>query len=230
MTLYIDVLTMHKRTSSVADAGRVEDYLTTIYRLEEALGIARTTDISRELGVTPATVSKVIKKLEEKNFVKRVRYKYVTLTDDGRKLAEQIIRKHRISEVFLVKILGFNDVEAHMYAHYLEHLPDVVIERAFEVIGKPSMCPHGNPIPGVERYKEELETLSTADIHQKCVVQRIAGEFVNILTYLHSLGIRIGSSITITRRGQRYVFVELENGSSIELPIYIARYIYVKCF
>ncbi|MEM2024730.1 MAG: metal-dependent transcriptional regulator [Desulfurococcaceae archaeon] len=126
---------------------RYEDYLVTIYRLEEALGEAKTSDIARELKVSPATVSKVIRQLESKGFVKREKYHYVKLIGRGRKIAELVVRKHRIAEVFLSNILGFNELDSHSYAHYLEHLPDVVIEKLYAYTNYPQYCPHGNDIP-----------------------------------------------------------------------------------
>lgn len=221
---------MQRKTTNIVDIGRIEDYLTTIYRFEEALGVARTTDISKELGVTPATVSKIIKKLEERNLVKRVKYKHITLTASGRRLAEQIIRKHRISETFLVKMLGFNEFEAHIYAHYLEHLPDVIIEKIFDLVGKPSRCPHGNPIPGSEEGEDELTSLSFVNKGVECVVKRIAGEFTGILEFIHSLGIKMGRKLDIIERNQRHIIIELEDSSCIRLPNYLAKYIFVKCY
>ncbi|MEM1645560.1 MAG: metal-dependent transcriptional regulator [Ignisphaera sp.] len=220
---------MQRRSVNSLSISRVQDYLTTIYRLEEALGVAKTTDISKELGVAPATVSKIIKKLGERNLVERVKYKYVKLTEEGKKMAEQIIRKHRISEVFLAHLLGFNEIEAHLYAHYLEHLPDIIIEKIYNVTGRPSKCPHGNPIPGVTESIEELISLNDVKDNQKCVIQRIAGEFLEILKYLYDLGIRIGTTIQRIEHTGKSVVLELEETSRVEIPIYFARYVFVKC-
>lgn len=208
---------------------RTEDYLATIYRLEESVGFAKITDISRELGVTPATVSKVIKKLKERNLVKWVKYRYVELTCEGRKMAEQIIRRHRIAEAFLFRILGFNEIESHHYAHYLEHLPEVVIERMFIVSGKPNRCPHGNTIPGGVVESEDLVSLANARIGQICVVKRIAGEFTKVLTYLHNVGIRINESIKILGYSDKGVLLKLDNDVDIEIPVYFARFVFVRC-
>lgn len=208
---------------------RTEDYLATIYRLEESIGFAKITDISRELGVTPATVSKIIKKLKEKNLVKWVKYRYVELTNEGRKMAEQIIRRHRIAEAFLFRVLGFNEIESHQYAHYLEHLPDVIIERMFIAIGKPSKCPHGNTIPGGMVEHEDLVSLVNAKVGQICIVKRISGEFIKVLTYLHNVGIRVNRSIEIIGYSDEGVMLKLDNDESIEIPIYFARFVFVKC-
>lgn len=208
---------------------RLEDYLTTIYRFEEALGIVRTTDISRELGVSPATVSKIIKKLEDKNLVKRVKYKYVQLTDEGKRIAEQIIRKHRIAEAFLYTVLGFNELDSHRYAHHLEHLPDVIIERIFDVIGRPSRCPHGNIIPGGETIDEALVSLDNIENSKICTIKRIAGELINVLEHLYKLGVTINSTIIVIEHTDRSVIIELINGLRVEIPNYFARFVFAKC-
>ncbi|MEM1639025.1 MAG: metal-dependent transcriptional regulator [Desulfurococcaceae archaeon] len=208
---------------------RVEDYLTTIYRLEEALDEARITDISRELKVSPATVSKIIGKLEERNLVIRVKYRGVKLTEKGRSLAERIIRKHRIAEVFLLKILGFDEVESHQYAHYLEHLPDIIVERMYESVGKPPLCPHGNKIPGTTSTMPKLIKLTETQPHQVCIVKRIAGEFADVLEYVHGIGIKVGASISVLKHTDERIIVKLQNNSESEIPFYIARFIYVEC-
>ena len=84
----------------------VEDYLVTIYRLEEAFGMARTTIIAKELNVKPGTVSKIVSKLELKGLVERTKYRGVKLTKEGRRIAEKIVWKHRIIERFLYDYVG----------------------------------------------------------------------------------------------------------------------------
>lgn len=211
---------------------QLEDYLTTIYRLEEALGFAKITDISRELRVSPATVSKTIKRLEGKNLVEREKYRFVKLTSAGRRIAEHIVRKHRIAEVFLFSVLGFNDLESHIYAHYLEHLPDIVIERLFVVMGKPAVCPHGNDIPGAVKPSNvgELVNLNSAKTGQVCVIMRVAGEFLETLEYLHSAGLSVHTSVKIVDRNVDKVVVEVYGNHRVDVPSYIARFVHVKCW
>lgn len=216
-------------SSTEISRSRVEDYLTIIYRLEEALGVTRITDISRELKVSPATVSKIVGKLEKRNLVKRIKYRYVQLTNEGKKIAEQIIRKHRIAEVFLSKMLGFDEVESHLYAHYLEHLPDVVVERIFVLVGKPDRCPHGNIIPGTEEVEEDIVSLGSVEKGQTCVIKRIAGEFIDVLEYLHNLGIRIGDAVMVVESNDRCVKLKNISGLLIEIPSYYIRFVFVKC-
>lgn len=125
----------------------IEDYLRAVYKLEELTGIAKTSMLARELGVTPATVVKMLTKLVHRGLVEWEPYKGFRLTPQGRRIAIRIVWKHRIAECFFNKLLGFDVTKSHEYAHVFEHLPDEVFERLYEILGKPSTCPHGSPIP-----------------------------------------------------------------------------------
>lgn len=209
---------------------RVEDYLTTIYRLEEAYGVAKITDISRELEVSPATVSKVVKRLERSGYIVRERYHYVALTPLGREVAEGIIRKHRIAELFLSRVLGFSDYESHYYAHHLEHLPDVVIDRIHELVGRLEYCPHGNPLPGSPRHEDEkLVRLSKVSVGEVCTIKRLVGELREILDYAGKELIKVGSVLRVVSVKPETVVVELEDSRLKEIPTRLANLIVVSC-
>jgi len=128
----------------------IEDYLRAIYKLEETHGIARTSMIAQELGVKPATVTKMLEKLARLGLVTWEPYRGVKLTEIGREIAKRIVRRHRIAECFFYHMLGFDPVKSHIYAHLVEHLPDEVFDRLYELLGRPSRCPHGSPIPSIE--------------------------------------------------------------------------------
>jgi len=126
----------------------LENYLKEIYELEELKGHARVSDLILIFGVSPGTISSALAKLERMNLVTRKDRK-INLTEEGRKLAERLIRAHRLSERLLTDIIGIDWVRAHEIAHRLEHVwPDDVLERLDEILGRPRTCPHGHPIPG----------------------------------------------------------------------------------
>ncbi|MCG2888391.1 MAG: metal-dependent transcriptional regulator [Sulfolobales archaeon] len=126
----------------------LENYLKEIYELEELKGHARVSDLILIFGVSPGTISSALAKLERMNLVTRKDRK-INLTEEGRKLAEKLIKAHRLSERLLTDIIGIDWVRAHEIAHRLEHVwPDDVLERLDEILGKPRTCPHGHPIPG----------------------------------------------------------------------------------
>ncbi len=211
----------------VSDVGiRVEDYLTTIYRLQEVYGHAKTTNISRELNVRPATVSKVINYLKRKGLVDRVKYRGVTLTGKGREVAEEVVRRHRIAETFLAVFLGFDIYEAHLYAHHFEHLPKEVIERIYERMSRPTTCPHGNYIPGVMAGATVGVKLTEVDEGRQYVVVRIAGELIKPLKMLR--GLALNSLIRVVERTPFYTVVELGSGELVELPSDVAETVYVS--
>lgn len=205
---------------------RIEDYLTTIYRLQEVYGHAKTTKISKELNVRPATVSKVINYLKRKGLVDRVKYRGITLTSKGREVAEEVVRRHRIAEAFLTGFLGFDIYEAHLYAHHFEHLPKEVIERIYEKINKPVTCPHGNYIPGVSVGAIRGIKLTEADEGKHYVITRIAGELINPLKMLREVG--VNSIIKVIERRPSYVVIELGSGELIKLPGDAAETVYVS--
>ncbi len=117
----------------------VEDYILTVYRLEVLYGMARTSQIARELRLKEGTVSKVLKKLQEEGFIILSRYRGIKLSDLGREVAEKILRKHAVIEVFLTDFLGFDKLKAHYLAHKMEHLPDEVVEALYLRLGKPNL-------------------------------------------------------------------------------------------
>ncbi|PVU73576.1 DtxR family transcriptional regulator [Sulfolobales archaeon SCGC AB-777_J03] len=126
----------------------LENYLKEIYELEELKGHARVSDLILIFGVSPGTISSALAKLERMNLVTRKDRK-INLTEEGRKLAEKLIRAHRLSERLLTDLIGIDWVRAHEIAHRLEHVwPDDVLERLDEILGRPRTCPHGHPIPG----------------------------------------------------------------------------------
>jgi len=133
----------------VSEATRVEEeYLQTIYRLEKQRGIARTGDIANLLQVALGTVTNTVDRLKKQELIIHRPYRGVTLTLKGRRIALNIIRKHRVSERFLTDIVKMDWSDVHDAACRLEHaMTEDVINPLEEVLGNPKTCPHGNPIP-----------------------------------------------------------------------------------
>ncbi|MEM2158106.1 MAG: metal-dependent transcriptional regulator, partial [Sulfolobales archaeon] len=178
-----------------------------------------TTSISKELGIKPATASKVLKYLENKGLVKRVKYKNVSLTEKGFKVAKPIIRKHRIAEVFLSEFLGFDLYHSHLYAHKFEHLPDEVIERIYDKLGEPDVCHNGNSI-GVldESYLREGKKLKDLDEGVVAELIRIAGELSDVLKVISRLGLRIGSKVKVLKKDISSILIDVPGVGVSEVP------------
>ncbi|MEM1623916.1 MAG: metal-dependent transcriptional regulator [Sulfolobales archaeon] len=187
----------------------VEDYLSTIYRLEEVFGVARTNDISRELGVRPATVSKVLRKLADEGYVVWVKFRGFKLSEKGVEAVKTLVRKHRICEAFLNE-LGFGPVEVHEYAHYMEHLPQQIVESIYRYIGSPKECPHGNPIPG-EGSTSVGKPLSDFGIGETVRVVGYRGELVTYMKKALALGLTLGAEVLIVNKARKSIDLKIGN-------------------
>ena len=129
-----------------------EDYLKAIWTLSERETDARheamTNDLAEMLQVSPPAVSKMIKQMQEQSLVAHTPYYGVRLTEKGRTVALQIVRRHRLLELFLAKILNYSPDTVHNEAERLEHhISDTFEEKIDALLGYPEYCPHGSPIP-----------------------------------------------------------------------------------
>jgi len=126
----------------------IEDYLRTIYALEEEVQPVIAARVAEEVGVTPSTMVSTLRRLEGEGYLKVLRRKEIHLTPEGKQVAERILRRHFLLERFLTDLLGLDWVKAHQEAHRLEHaLSQEVEDRLAKLLGYPTTCPHGNPIP-----------------------------------------------------------------------------------
>jgi len=127
----------------------LEDYLKAIYQLSEESRPVIAARIAAETGVSPSTMFATLRRLAKEGYVTINRRKEIHLTNDGRKVAENIVRRHFLTERFLTDLLGLDWVKAHQEAHRLEHaISQEVEERLATLLKHPTTCPHGNPIPG----------------------------------------------------------------------------------
>ncbi len=125
----------------------VEEYLETIYKKSLSDGIAKTTEISRDLGIAPGSVTQMLKKLEEEGYVNYYQYKGVKLTDKGFKIARSIVRKHRLLETFLFNTLGIDLEDLHEQACAMEHsLSDEAERKMCQLLDYPNQCPDDHNI------------------------------------------------------------------------------------
>ncbi len=136
---------MHGKTISE----NVEEYLETIYKKSLTDNMAKTTEISKDLGIAPGSVTQMLKKLEEEGYVNYYQYKGVKLTDKGYKIAESIVRKHRLLETFLYNTLGIEMEDLHEQACAMEHsLSDEAERKMCQLLDYPNQCPDDhNVIP-----------------------------------------------------------------------------------
>ena len=178
-----------------------ENYLKAVYKFSGEGETVATNTLANHLKTTPASVTDMIKKLSEKGLVEYQPYKGVSLSAEGEIIALRIIRKHRLWEVFLVKILDFSWDKVHDTAEQLEHIdsPELV-DKLEEFLGNPKFDPHGDPIPSktgkfLERITYTLSELQPGETGLLAGVLNHAPEF---LQYLDKIGLGIGVKFTLT--------------------------------
>jgi DtxR family transcriptional regulator, Mn-dependent transcriptional regulator len=181
----------------------VEDYLKSIYELERSGSAAGTNEIAAALGVAPASVSGMIRRLAQHGLIAHERYRGVRLSDAGRAAALRTIRRHRVIEAYLVQALHYPWDRVHQEAERLEHAAsDELVDRMATAIGEPETDPHGAPIPGADGSMDERRLISLDDLPEgsDVRVQRVEDDDPNRLHYLGGLGIRPGARVHVAGR------------------------------
>jgi DtxR family transcriptional regulator, Mn-dependent transcriptional regulator len=181
-----------------------ENYAKAIYVLEQRGGAAVTTNaIAERLGVTPASASNMVKKLDELKLVTHAPYKGVKLTERGRRVALEVLRHHRLLELYLAESLGVPWDRVHDEAEVLEHVLSEELEELIAAkLGNPTHDPHGDPIPSRElRIEEErTESLATLEAGARGVFVRVSDSNPAMLRYLAERGITPGDSFEVIER------------------------------
>lgn len=178
----------------------VEDYLKAIYELEREGQAASTNDLATQLGVAPASVTGMIRRLADQGLITHERYHGARLTTRGRKSALRTLRRHRVIETYLVQELGYGWDQVHEEAERLEHAAsDDLIDRMARAMGDPTTDPHGAPIPSREGAVEETDYVSLAQLGQGAVarIMRVADEDGELLRHLSSLALTPGSLVEV---------------------------------
>ncbi|MBX0289793.1 metal-dependent transcriptional regulator [Hymenobacter sp. HSC-4F20] len=179
-----------------------ENYLKAIYKLAEAQPgqEVSTNSVAEALQTRAASVTDMLRRLGEKGLLHYTRYRGVTLTAEGRRLALLTIRKHRLWEVFLVQQLGFNWDEVHDVAEQMEHIDsDLLIRRLDEFLGHPQFDPHGDPIPTAEGVLHRPQHRLLADLRpgDQGVVVAVKNTSPAFLQYLDKVGIKLGTHLEV---------------------------------
>ncbi len=181
----------------------IEEYLEAIFRLlQNNDKYAKTGELAEVLNVKPASVTQMVQKLAEKSYLKYEKNKGVRLTAKGRKLALDVLRRHRIAERLLVDLLGVSWEEAHDVACEWEHLltPELC-NRVLEKLDDPATCPHGNPIPELDGTVTPLPQLTLADLGQgeSAVIDCISDENIDLLRMMSSMGMLPGEIVRVVQ-------------------------------
>lgn len=176
------------------------DYLAAIYKLGERGDKVTTTALSEKMLVSPAAASSMLKRLEESGFVERSSVDGITLLEQGRLAALQLIRRHRLLEVFLIQVMDFTWDQVDAEAHRLEHsVSDAFEERMDRLCNYPTHCPHGDPIPRKDGTlpHEELAALPSLEPGQSGVLRRVGVRDARVLRYLSRLDLEPGQTVRL---------------------------------
>ena len=183
----------------------VEDYIKHIYLISEKSGQEQVPmgHVAKALEVVPGTATTMVKTLADSGLVRYAPRAGVHLTVHGRKLALHVLRRHRLIEEFLVKVLGFDWSEVHDEAERMEHVvSDLLLERIDCYLGHPTEDPHGDPIPSIEGKLSQnaFESLATCPLETTFSVARICDQDSGFLQYIAKVGINPGVSICVVER------------------------------
>lgn len=185
----------------------VENYLKSIYLAEAALPAERALvpmgQLASALGVTPGTATTMVKALADSGLAHYEPYSGVKLTSAGEKLASMVLRRHRLIELFLVQVLGMSWAEVHDEAEHLEHaVSDRLIERIDEMLGRPTVDPHGDPIPTAEGHvaPSAASDLLSCPLGVAVRVTRVIDQDPEFLHFVEASELKPGEQVTVDAR------------------------------
>ncbi|MEJ5963067.1 metal-dependent transcriptional regulator [Pedobacter immunditicola] len=210
-----------------------ENYLKIIYHISRQYsGMVQTNAIAERMQTRPASVSDMVKKLAEKQLVNYIKYKGVTLTEKGKLTAINIVRRHRLWECFLVKILNFKWDEIHEIAEELEHVNSPkLIEKLDQFLGFPKHDPHGDPIPD---SAGNFETSSVTKLNKlqpgaEGLIVGVSEHSSSFLKYLEKTSLTLGTSLQLLSVNDFDGSVELRLGKQkISISREVANHILMK--
>jgi DtxR family Mn-dependent transcriptional regulator len=181
----------------------VQDYAKAIYTLEARSGSASTSELAALLDVRPGSVSGMLRKLSALGLVEHERYRGVRLTERGRRVALEVIRHHRLLELFLVESLGMTWDEVHAEAEVLEHaLSEELEELIAAKLGNPTVDPHGDPIPSRELTLADTHAPTLAELEpgERATFVRVSDADPEMLRFLSDRGILPGCGVELVER------------------------------
>lgn len=206
----------------------IEDYLKAVWNAGEWSDAPVTVSaLATRLGLSPSSVSEIVRKLTERGLLTHERYGSVELTDSGRTIALATVRKHRLIETFLVDYLGYAWDEVHDEAEVLEHaVSNEFVERLAAKLGDPTHDPHGDPIPGADgSLPAEVQTdLASVVEGARVRVARVSDDDPELLRHLREVGVEIGVVVEVVARRVAAGTIDLAiAGTAVTLGLPAAR-------
>lgn len=211
----------------------IEDYLKTIYMLEQEESPVSTSRIAAARDVKAGSATSMIQRLHKFNLVEYRKHYGVTLTDAGREIALEVLRHHRLVELYLMEALGFSWDEVHEQADVLEHvISEKLEERMAAALNYPEFDPHGDPIPSKEGVMAVVNNrpLATLKTGETAVVSRVPDDTDgNLLRHLAELGLVPGTVFTVTGIASIEGPISLDiDGNEVVIELSVARAVLVE--
>ena len=209
-----------------------EDYLKALYLLHGDQRAVPTRDLAQRLGISSPSVSEMVTRLTAQGLVEHDRYRGQQLTKEGRKVALELVRHHRLLEMFLVQVLGYSWDEVHDEAERLEHvMSDRMEQRIFELLGRPELDPHGHAIPSASGKVRSSSDRPLSQCHagEKVVVQGVSDEDAGRLRELERRGLLPGTRIEVLALSEYEGPIEVRiKGRRVSVPLGLARGMFVE--
>ena len=196
-------------------------------------GEVGTNELAAYLGVKPASVNDMLKKLKEKKLVNYEKYGKISLTDEGRKKAVDVVRKHRLWETFLYEKFDFTWDEVHEVAEQLEHIQSAkLVDKLDEFLNFPAYDPHGDVIPNAkgEMPVVHKKTLQEEEVGHRCTMVAVKDNSAPFLQYVNKMGLSINNKIKVLARHSYDQLIEIEvNGKTCSISPRFAQNIVIVC-
>src|ERR1700692_1123062 len=209
-----------------------EDYLKALYPLHGDQRPVPTRELAQRLGSSSPSVSEMVTRLSSQGLVEHDRYRGQQLTREGRKVAVELVRHHRLLEMFLVRVLGYSWDEVHDEAERLEHvISERMEQRIFELLGRPELDPHGHAIPTLTGKVRPVSNrpLSSSRAGERVVVQGVSDEDAARLRELQRRGLMPGTHLEVASVSEyESPIVVRIKGRRVSVPLGLARAIFVE--
>jgi DtxR family Mn-dependent transcriptional regulator len=209
-----------------------QDYLKSLFHLGGSRSAVPTSRLADRLGVSPASVTQMVGKLATQGLVGTDRYRGTHLTGKGQAIAVEMVRHHRLLEMFLVQKLGYAWDEVHDEAERMEHvISERMEERIFDVLGRPQIDPHGDPIPTLTGQipVTEYRSLVEAGAGERLTVRRVSDADPGKLRALDRMGLRLGVCLEVVAESVYESPVDVRvAGRRRQVPLGIARGVFVE--
>jgi len=210
-----------------------ENYIKNIYHLQQQAGCVTTNELAAVLHARPASITDMLKKLKTKKLLNYEPYKEFNLTPHGKKMALNIVRKHRLWEYFLVDKLQFGWDEVHEVAEELEHVTSKkLVEKLDAYLNYPRFDPHGDPIPDSngKMSQQQQVNLASLEFNRPAEVSSVGNQSTELLELLKHKNIHIGTILEIKKRFgfDNSVEIKVKNQPAITISEQLARSLFVK--